>query len=400
METNNFCPCCGGNVFEGLIAFDGMPRSGLFRSSLAEQLPHYTLEFELCLACGLVRQRFPVPSKDYAYIDRAPALELPGYVSELLAGLASHGVSYPDLILEVGSNNGSFLDILRRTGYTNLVGIEPSVRLAKYSRSKGFTTINDYFSPDCGAEIVRKFGRPSVIVCRHTVEHVPEPLRFMVAMRECLSEKGGVLLIELPDGSAIPELLNVYELWDEHLHYFSAENARLMLGQAGFSLTEARSYSHLDTRNLVLWAQLGFEGSDLMPAQSRAFAHRIEKWRQMPGAWRRVATALREKLESASRPVYAVGASHSQTNFFGFAGLSAMVEFMIDDDPHKLGKLPPMKGGAPVILSSSDFESRATHGTVVLSGFGYPKWAQRIRAHAEKAGMQVIDPGILKGEGL
>ena len=65
---------------------------------------------------------------------------------------------------------------------------------------------------------------------------------------------------------------------------------------------------------------------------------------------------------------------------------------MVDDDAHKVGKVPPIKGGAPAIISTTQFESSANRGTVVLTGFGYSKWTQRIRSHARNAGMKLIDP--------
>ena len=389
------CPCCAANLFERLIAFEALPPTGLFRSSAKEQLAHFTLRFELCTNCGLVRQGSKPPPKDYAQIDRAAALKLPQHAGDLISALEHKGINHKDLILEVGSNEGTFLEALRSAGYTNLIGVEPSIALAEHSRGKGFSVINDYFGAECSAGIVQKFGMPRAIVCRHTVEHVPDPFTFVAAMRTCIAEKDGVLLIELPDGSAIPELLNVYELWDEHLCYFSSENAALMLARAGFAVTENLSYPYLDTRNIVLWAHPGQVQSEIASDQRRHLEKRIELWRKMPGAWRRVTTEMERQLRAAPKPVYSVGASHSQTNFFGFADLGGSVDFMVDDDARKVGKVPPIKGGAPAIISTAQFESSANRGTVVLTGFGYSKWTQRIRSHARNAGMKLIDPEAL-----
>lgn len=391
------CPCCCGNEFQHLLTFGGLPPSGLFRLDSDEQQSTFTLELELCLACSLVRQKSMVHSKDYSSVERTPALRLPAHVSELVASLSLFGIRTSDFVLEVGSNDGAFLSALRASGYLNAAGVEPSIGLAKVARGKGFTILNDHFGPTCSEEIVQRFGRPRAIMCRHTVEHVPEPFTFVRTMRECLSEKGGILLIEVPDGSAVPELLNVYELWDEHLYYFSAENIGHMLCRAGLSVTKSQVYPHLDTRNIVLWAQPGVDNVVINPYQRQMFDRRREQWRKMPRSWFQMITVLREKLDRAPRPVYVVGAGHSQTNFFNFADLGRMVDFMIDDDPQKLGKFPPMKDGEPFTISTPQFESRATRGTLILSGFGYPAWTQHIRVHAEKVGMEIIDPSIVKG---
>ena len=97
-------------------------------------------------------------------------------------------------------------------------------------------------------------------------------------------------------------------------------------------------------------------------------------------------------LHNAPRPIFFVGASHSQSNLINFVGVGAIVDFLIDDDPAKIGRFAPIKGGGPVTINTMAFEKHATSGTVVLSGFGYPKWTDRIRAHADKFCLEIVDP--------
>jgi hypothetical protein len=69
-----------------------------------------------------------------------------------------------------------------------------------------------------------------------------------------------------------------------------------------------------------------------------------------------------------------------------------MVDYFIDDDPAKIGRFPPVAGGSPSIISTLQFENAAKAGTVMKTGFGYPKWSARICEHAVRHGMRILEP--------
>jgi SAM-dependent methyltransferase len=309
---------------------------------------------------------------------------------ELIAKLKSLGVTPEDLVLDIGSNDGAFMEALRSADFRHLVGVEPSRLLCERGRARGFTVANDYFGPDIVAQLVAKHGCARAVVCRHTLEHVPDPFAFVAALRDCLNPAGGVALLEVPDGAAIPELLNVYEFWDEHLYCFGAENLSQLIERAGMQVLEAQVRPHLDTRNLLMWCLWG--------ASAGAAAHTntprdcVALWRALAPAWQAYRHHVADLTGRAPRPMYLIGGSHSQYNFVNYAGIGAFVDHFIDDDPAKAGSFPPVSGGRPSIISTAQFEATARGGTVLKTGFGYPSWTARICEHARRHAMRVLDP--------
>jgi SAM-dependent methyltransferase len=381
------CPCCGGMKFERLLDFGPVPVSGHFRAVPAEPLAMAPLGFELCAECGLVRQSENAAPRDYSTTDRATTGQFPSYGDGLISALRSQGVGQDDLVLDIGSNDGSFLEALRGAGFRRLVGVEPSRELAERGRLRGFPVENDYFGPALAPRILAKYGRARALVCRHTIEHVPDPLAFVSALHSCLHAGAGIALIEVPDGSAIPELLNVYEFWDEHLYCFCVENLVKLVERAGLRVLDAQVQPHLATRNLLLWCTTA-------PGKGAAGAQRdcVALWRGLERAWTASRTKLEAAVRSAPRPVYLIGGSHSQYNFANYAGIGTLVDNLIDDDATKVGRYPPVAGGQPSIISTAQFEAAARSGTVLKTGFGYPKWTARIEAHAAQHGMRMLDP--------
>jgi len=378
-----------------LMAFPGLPVTGQFRVSAQEWLAKIDLVFELCHRCGLVRQKGGGTTSDYAEVDRSTASQLGGYVQALVSEALRLGVGPADLVVEIGSNDGSFLDQLRQAGFGNLLGVEPSVALSRVARGNGLRCETGYFGAGMAAGIAQIYGRPRLVVCRHTLEHVPDPAQFIEAIAYDFVQDDGWLLLEVPDGAAIPELLNVYELWDEHLYCFSAENLTRMLDACGFSVAARYTVPHLETRNLVVWARPSARAARAPAAAAEKGGSNDNisaRWAVLPTRFDAFRAALGTVMSEVPRPIYMIGASHSQTNFVNYTGIGGLVSHAIDDDPVKVGRIAPVMGAAPDIITTAEFESTARSGTVLQTAFGYARWAERICTYARCMGMTVVDP--------
>ena len=389
-RVSNPCSCCQGTSFERVFDFGDVPLSGVFRDTANAKLPGLRLAFQLCATCGLLRQDSARPPRDYSVVARPTARQFPRYGDELIAELGFRGVGGDDLVLEIGCNDGSFLERLRAAGFRRTLGIEPAQGLAGEARGRGFGVVGAYFADTVVRELLAEHGPVRAVVCRHTLEHVPDPLTFMRDIGACLDAAGGLALIEVPDGAVIPDEMNVQELWDEHLHYFAPGNLARLINVAGLQVQDLRIRPHLDTRNLVAWCGTASNGALALPLVDAQ--QYVQSWRQVEAVWTEYRGRLAAHLRVAPRPVYLIGASHPQCNFANYAGLAPFVDYFIDDDPDKVGRFPPVAGGRATVLSTAAFEASAHAGTVVQTGFGYSQWTARICGHAAAAGMHVVDP--------
>lgn len=365
--------------------------SGVFHDGLG-RLPALDLHHALCTLCGLAFQTPIARRPAYETVNRPTARQLGDYALNSIAQLAQRGVSASSLIYEVGANDGTFLSALRAAGYANTVGVEPSCALAEHARAQGLRIEAGYFTRELAETMLAKFGAPHAVVCRHTLEHVDKPQEFLRAIRRCLEgADDGLLLLEVPDGAAIPELMNVHELWDEHLYCFGIANLTLILQRCGFDVAGVSTWPHLDTRNLLIWCRPAREPTVQLEISSDA-ATLVRSWLEFKKRWPRYRDAISRDIDGAPSPVYFIGASHAQTNFANYLGVGRSIRAMIDDDPAKLGKHPPVKDGSPAIISTVEFLSKREAGTLVLTGFGYAAWMKRLQEHAQRHSMTIIDP--------
>ncbi len=333
-----------------------------------------------------MKQREPFPDRDYTEVNRPPKRRLPPYFSGILDIMRSGSVHPGDLILEIGCNDGSFLTALREAGFGNLLGIEPSKELCAGARLTGATIINDYFSRESAGRILACHGAPRAVLCRHTLEHVPDIEGFVEGIKTVAQPGAAITLIEVPDSAVITDRGYFFELWDEHLYYFHTDNLARLMERKGFDVAGVRAVEHQETGNILVILGPG-QGLASAPRPSR-----YEAWRAFGATW----SVLRERLQGAlihaRKPVYLIGAGHLQTNSVNFLGPHAEVDYLIDDDSEKVGRIAPVAAGSGRIISTDEFVATATTGTVVATGFGYPAWSERILGHARLLGLDIVDP--------
>ena len=391
LRSTCMCPACGGNVFHSFIDFGVQPRSGTFLRRVDDAPPLTGLKFEYCTHCGFLRQ---TPSRaqsvDYTHVSRPTTQQLPAYAADILARLHAR---VPDpknnLVVEVGANDGNFLNLLRGNGFANRLGIEPSRELARICGEAGHPVDNTHLDANGAQHIVKKFGLACSVLCRHTLEHVPDPMELLQSMRRLLRTDGH-LYIEVPDVAPIVDWLFAHELWDEHLSYFSPGNLRHLVSRAGFKVTEMRTVAHRGSQNLMLWAQAcaakvaDEDGSGVQPLSA--------SWASFDSRWNTYRNELQRQAVTWREPVIAMGASHPQSNFLLFSGLGDKIDVLLDDDLNKSDRCVPLPNPIPVMTTAHALLSDMHDGTLLQTAFGYPGWTRQARDTFKQRGFTAIDP--------
>ena len=114
-------------------------------------------------------------------------------------------------IVEVGCGKGSFMKLLSEKNFSNLRGFDKTYQGDNSNIVKDYLT-KDYFP--LGAD---------VIVLRHVLEHVPDPINFLLEL-EAVNGKQCFFAIEVP---SMEWNLRAKAYWDfgyEHVNYFTKES--------------------------------------------------------------------------------------------------------------------------------------------------------------------------------
>ena len=156
----------------------------------------------------------------------------------------THGAGR-DRLVDVGSGYGIFLDEVRKLDcFDSLVGIEPNPDLAKVCRELGFQVIEKRVETiadgDCEADLATSF---------EVLEHVYDPLAFLVAMRNLLTPGGLMILTTLTVTG-----FDIQVLWERsksvnpphHINLLSLEGLRVLVERAGLRMVDLSTPGQLD----------------------------------------------------------------------------------------------------------------------------------------------------------
>jgi SAM-dependent methyltransferase len=383
------CPCCLSPNFAQLIDFGLVPRSGTFLANPGDPFSTIPLAFDFCESCALLRQRpRPAEAHDYTDVSRSTGRQLPPYAAALGNSFQRHGLQSQDLVVEIGSNDGTFIDLLARSGFTRVFGVEPSRECAAASLEKGHQVEITHLDQVVAATLRDKHGAVGAVVCRHTLEHVPDPFALLVAMKSILADDG-LLFVEIPNADAILHDLHGHELWDEHLNIMTPANLAALVRRAGFSILDLEVWPHGATTNILIWARNGDTHASIPIPDSAA--RDLAACRQFESRWSALVDRTAAEPDSSAGPVAAIGASHPQSNYLLFTKLGAAVTCLVDDDPYKAGKYVPIPKPTP-ILSTAQFLAGLPPAAILCTAFGYNDWMNRALAPFVGAGARLLQP--------
>ena len=123
----------------------------------------------------------------------------------------------PRKLLEIGSNDGSFLKNFNKK---KSVGIEPCSNIEKITKQNGYRTFANYWNKNTALKILKKFGKFDLIYSANTISHIKNLNDVFKNINLVLTDKGS-LIIEDP---SLIECLkkNTYDqFYNEHIYVFS-----------------------------------------------------------------------------------------------------------------------------------------------------------------------------------
>ena len=229
------CRLCKETQVELLIDFGKQPIVHHLLNNKDDDYDEYPFELGFCSNCSLAQLLYPISPnllyKDYFTIS---AWKNQPHVERLIDVMKSiTGMDENTSLLEIGCNDGSFIENLNNHGINNCTGIEPSRDAYNLAKSKGINVYNEYFSINNPDLPIEKHYY-DIVICRQVLEHISNLEGFMISVEHCLKD-GGIFVIEIPDSSWNFEYMD-YSLWEEHVNYFTLSSLNNLLKKYDFGI--------------------------------------------------------------------------------------------------------------------------------------------------------------------
>ena len=135
-----------------------------------------------------------------------------------------------DLIIEIASNDGTFLKPFIRNGFKKVLGVDPAQNISELANKNNIKTINDYWSKDFADDLKKNYGNAKLVFARKVIPHVSE-LHSVVSGVESILDENGVGIFEIHDANIIFNELHYDSVYHEHLCYFTLKSITYLLNK-------------------------------------------------------------------------------------------------------------------------------------------------------------------------
>ena len=253
--------------------------------------------------------------------------------------------SYRICILDIGSNDGTFLESASNFS-KNILGVDPAKNLSDIANEKGIRTINEFFSHKLAKKIKNKYGSTDFIISTNTFAHTPKINDFVEGLKELISDEG-VIIIEIHYlGSMIDD--NSFDtIYHEHFSYWSLNNLNNLFSKHGLNIFDAcvipvhhgqlriyisKSKKYKKTKSFKYLLDKE-EKEDLIGKKLKIFCKKVLKIKSN-------LLDLFEKISNDKKIVYGYGAPAKASTLINFIGENNL-RFIYDKSQLKQGKYIP-----------------------------------------------------------
>ena len=348
------CRCCGRREVELVIDLGDQPHCNrLVRPDLPVGVePHYPLRLGYCHDCTMVQIDHTIPKErmfsDYPYVS-GTTKTLPMHfrrTSERLAGL--YGVGASDLVVDIGSNDGTWLKEWGFSG-ARVLGVEAAGNVAQIAQDAGVPTWNRFFNEDCARDILAQHGPAKIVTAAGVFFHLEE-LHSVVRGIEALLANDGVFVVQAIYLGGMVENMAFDQIYHEHLCYYTLKSLSALLERHGLEVFDA---SLVPIHGGSIEAHVARKGTrPIRNSVRRMQAEEVAKGFGDIATYRAFAAKvldLRERLvgllsdyRAKGRSVWAYGAPAKGATLLNSLGIGpGLVQKAVEKNPMKVGLAIP-----------------------------------------------------------
>ncbi len=126
-------------------------------------------------------------------------------------------------VLEIASNDGSFLELIKKKFKCFVLGIDPAKNLKKISDKKKVLSISDYFNSKLSRKLLSRFGYFDFIFARNVIAHVSNPNEIFNGVKNLLTDEG-TFILEVPHLGNIFQFNQYDNIFHEHVGFHSLKS--------------------------------------------------------------------------------------------------------------------------------------------------------------------------------
>jgi methylation protein EvaC len=298
-------------------------------------------------------------------------------------------------VVEIGSNDGTFLHNMKRLGVRHL-GVEPAASVVRVAREKGVNVLETFFNARTATQIRAQHGPADVIVAANVIAHIPAINEAAGGISILLSD-GGIFTFEAIYLGDLVRNTVLDQLYDEHVFTFSVQSVHQVFGRFGLELIDVE---HQETHGGSIRYTLAHKGrhtvrKSVEKALEEEHAMRLydprtyEEFANRASFIRDRFVSLLRGLRAQGKRIAGYGATAKSTTILNYCGIdSQLLDYIADNTPAKEGKAT--SGSHIIVRSPAYFAGDKPDYTVLLAWNHRQEIEQKEAAYREAGGKWIV----------
>ena len=353
----NNCRLCNSKNLSTVLELVPTPIADKYlknkQNALKEQI--YELSLNMCNKCYHVQLSeiisYKVLYKDYTYKSSLSNKLVEHFKSYANFMIKKFNLKIDDLVLDIGSNDGTFLKNFLEKGL-KVLGVDPAESITKLAKKNGIETICDVFSSKLALEIKAKKGMPKLIAANNVFAHIDDMNDVVEGIKLLLHPKG-IFSFEV---SYLGDILenNLFDtVYHEHLYYHKVQPIKNFLEKFELELIEVeRIQEKGGSMRFIAQHMKGFHDAS-EKINDLIFLENIKGWnnRNFYKDYERKLVKTKEQLirfidnaQKKQKTIIGYGASATVTTLIYYFDLVDKLQYLVDDNPDKLNCFAPKSG--------------------------------------------------------
>ncbi len=373
------CRLCRSTRLEPAFSLTPTPPANAFVTESERDVSQtsFPLDLFLCADCGHFQLLDVVnPAalfEDYVYVSGTSPVFVEHFRRYAKRAIALSGAASGDLVVDIGSNDGTLLRFFKEFGL-RVLGVDPAKEIAARANAAGLETWTGFFTPSLSLKILREKGPATLVTANNVFAHADD-LRGMATAARDLLASDGLFVFETSYLADVYEKTLFDTIYHEHLSYHSVAPLLPFFESLGMQLVEAE---RVDTHGGSLRGVAQKAGGRLKVGASVTM--RLEEEARLGltslaafasyaariGALKTKLLSVLTKFKAGGKRLAAFGAPAKATTLMHHFGIDGeLVDFIIDDSPLKQGLYSP--GLHIPVLPSSAVAERRPEGLLVTA---------------------------------
>src|SRR4029078_2281499 len=238
------CQVCGHAPLDTVLSLGYMPPVNQMVpiGAIPRQLPWFPTTLLHCRKCELVQLGLAVNPviifpPEYPYTSGTTKLLRDNLADLQRESAALLGLPGKDLVIDIGSNDGTLLSNFKNGGQ-RILGIEPT-DVGDIDNERGLPTIKRYCGLDTARQVKREHGAASVVTAANCFAHMEDVHGILDGIVEML-KSDRVLISESHYLVPLLDTLQYDTIYHEHLRYYSLTSLKYLLEMHDLEVFHAR----------------------------------------------------------------------------------------------------------------------------------------------------------------